>query len=231
MSLAIAVFVPEGIIIASDGLAEFRNSEGDNGFLHFNQKMLFSFKNKYLICVQGNGYLQGLPYAFFVEKILALLGCKEYSDTYSFSEDFEITMKKYLNSDDILTCYIAGVDVDSNATFSPKIYLIDNGRNVLINCGQNDTIVYNYHSIGRSLWLNKLLLPTTYVISEGDYVKFDNVDIDFSKYSLSEAKDFAGHMIHLSSTMDRITQLKQMVGDRVTYGILPLIGDAMIVSE
>ena len=35
MGLAVAVFVPEGIVLASDGLAEIRNSETDKGFLLF----------------------------------------------------------------------------------------------------------------------------------------------------------------------------------------------------
>ena len=43
MGLAVTVFVPEGIVMVSDGLAEIRNANSDNGFLQKKQKCLSNY--------------------------------------------------------------------------------------------------------------------------------------------------------------------------------------------
>ena len=43
MRLAVTIFVPEGVVIVSDGLAEIKNAKSDNGFLQKKQKSIFSF--------------------------------------------------------------------------------------------------------------------------------------------------------------------------------------------
>ena len=78
MALSIVTFVPEGIVIACDGLAEIRNKKNDQGFLHNRQKRLFSFQDRFLICIHGDGYIKGLPYAFYSDKIFNSLQDKQF---------------------------------------------------------------------------------------------------------------------------------------------------------
>jgi hypothetical protein len=82
--------------------------------------------------------------------------------------------------------------------------------------------VYNYHSIGHNLWLNKVLLPTAFEMNNGERIAFDNVDIDFSKYSIEEAIDFSKDMIKFSSLMDNYAQLKEMIGKSLYIGVLTM---------
>ena len=78
MALSIVTFVPEGIVIACDGLAEIRNKKNDQGFLHNRQKRLFSFQDRFLICIHGDGYIKGLPYALYSDKIFNSLQDKQF---------------------------------------------------------------------------------------------------------------------------------------------------------
>ena len=91
-------------------------------------------------------------------------------------------------------------------------------------------IVYNYHFVGRSLWLNKLLLPTSYTVEQENKIDFDSVDIDFSKYSLEDAVDFSKTFFRLSRELDNIAQVKQMVGEYLTIGILTTNGNVVLKS-
>ena len=112
----------------------------------------------------------------------------------------------------------------------PNIFLSDNGQLIPINRGKNNKIVYNYHFVGRSLWLNKLLLPTSYTVEQENKIDFDSVDIDFSKYSLDDAVDFSKTFFRLSRELDNIAQVKQMVGEYLTIGILTTNGNVVLKS-
>ena len=112
----------------------------------------------------------------------------------------------------------------------PNIFLSDNGQLIPINRGKNNKIVYNYHFVGRSLWLNKLLLPTSYTVEQENKIDFDSVDIDFSKYSLEDAVDFSKTFFRLSRELDNIAQVKQMVGEYLTIGILTTNGNVVLKS-
>ena len=112
----------------------------------------------------------------------------------------------------------------------PNIFLSDNGQLIPINRGKDNKIVYNYHFVGRSLWLNKLLLPTSYTVEQENKIDFDSVDIDFSKYSLEDAVDFSKTFFRLSRELDNIAQVKQMVGEYLTIGILTTNGNVVLKS-
>lgn len=225
MGLAITVFVPEGVIIASDGIAEIKNSENDNGFIQKKQKTMFSFANKYLICVQGLGYLQGLPYAFYIENILKCMKNNVFSSTKTFAESFSNSISKYITEYDRLAFYIAGVDEKENEDTHTSVYLLDNKTLIEINKGDNGENVYNYHSIGRNYWINKLLLPTVFTTNNGEKIPFENVEIDFSKYSIDEAIDFSKTMINFSHAMDNYSQFREMIGEHCHIGILKTFHD------
>ena len=230
MGLSIAVFVPEGIVVTTDGLEELRNSDKDQGFLHKKLKRLFVFKDRFIICMHGNGFINGLPCAYYIEKVFASLADTEFPSLEEFGKVFEKKLAAFWPKDTRQSFYVLGLDTGDNRETLPNILLSDNGQLIPINRGKDNQIVYNYHSVGRSLWLNKLLLPTSYTVEQEKQIVFDRVDIDFSKYSLEDAIDFSKTFFRLSRELDNIAQIKQMVGEYLTIGILTLDGNVVLKS-
>lgn len=230
MGLSIAVFVPEGIVVTTDGLEEYRNSDKDQGFLHKKLKRLFVFKDRFIICMHGNGFLNGLPCAYYIEKVFAYLADTEFPNLEDFAKSFEKKLSTYLAKGTRQSFYVLGMDTGDNKEMLPNIILSDNGQLIPINRGKDNQIVYNYHSVGRSLWLNKLLLPTSYTIEQEKQIDFDSVDIDFSKYSIDDAIDFSKTFFRLSRELDNIAQLKQMIGEHLSFGIITLAGNIVLKS-
>lgn len=232
MGLAIAVFVPEGMVVVSDGIAEIKNAKNDNGFLQKKQKTMFSFAGRYIVCVQGNGCWQGLPYAFYIEKIFHSMNHESFASTKEFADRFQQYLMNYINEYDNTLFYVAGIDEILGKSPIPVLCLVDIHNVIIINRGFNDCNVYNYHSIGHNLWINKLLLPTNYEINEREKITFENVDIDFSKYSIEEAIDFAKFMIRLTHQIDNFAQLKDLVGNSLYIGIVRLYdGGVKLITD
>ena len=232
MGLSIAVFVPEGIVIASDGLAEIRNLSDDQSFLHKKQRRLFIFQNRFLVNIHGGGYAKGMPYAFYIEDVFSKLESTQFSTITDFATAFNFEMKSFLDDKQKLSFYVMGLEEDDKLhTPTPILLLWDNDHPSIINRSIDNKIVYNYHSVGHGLWLNKLLLPTSFEMGNGEKICFENVDIDFTKYSLEDAFDFSKDLFAISRTMDKIVQLKQMIGDYISYGIMTRDGRFTIVKD
>ena len=232
MGLSIATFVPEGIVIASDGLAEIRNAAEDHFFLHKKLKRLFIFQNRFMINIHGNGYLKGLPIAYYVDKVFLELEKSKCSNVMEFANAFSNEIVSIINEGSDLSFYVMGIEEDSEMNKrTPILLLWDKGQANIINRGFDNNIVYNYHSVGHGIWLNKLLLPTSFIMEDGEKIDFERVDIDFSKYSLEDAIDFSKEIMSISRKMDNIVQLKQMVGEFITYGILTLDGNFAILND
>ena len=232
MGLSIAAFVPEGIVIASDGLVEIRNNERDHCFLHKKQTRLFIFQDKYMINIHECGYLKGLPCAFYVNKVFAKLVNSTISTIKDFANAFNNEMSSIISEELYLSFYVAGMERNAESNqCTPVLLLWDKGQVSIINREVNKKIVYNFHSIGHGMWLNKLLLPTSFVMETGERIDFDQVDIDFSKYSIEDAIHFSKELLTISRKMDNIVQLKQMVGEFLTFGILTLEGKLTIIKD
>ncbi len=226
MGLSIAVFVPEGIVIASDELFEFKNS--DDGFLQKQGRTLFVYQKRFLVCIRCNTLVNDLPWGFYVNKIFFELKTQNIVSTIEFANAFKEKLSK-IDKDQSVTCYIAGIDHTEKEIFKYNVLLVDKNKVSPINKNISGEDVYNYHSIGRSMWINKLLLPTSVKQNDID-TAFENVDIDFSKYSVAEAKEFALSLINTSREMDKFCQLKQMVGEHIAVGIVQPLADVEIVE-
>ena len=105
MGLAVAVFVPEGIVLASDGLAEIRNSEKDKGFLHKRQETIFSYKDRFLICVHGGGYIKNRPYSYFIRQVFATLLSVDFNSTEDFAMLFKDTFYRLVGNEENVYCW------------------------------------------------------------------------------------------------------------------------------
>ena len=231
MGLSIAVFVPEGIIIASDGLSEIRNQEEDQGFLHKKHKRVFVYKDRFILNIHGNGYIKGLPYAVYIEDVFNKLKDISFSSVKDFAISFNKEMCSFMEDEQRISFYIMGMETNEDNNNIPVLLLFDNGTTSVINRGIDGNIVYNYHSVGHSLWLNKLLLPTYLDIEKGERIDFGHVDIDFSKFSLDDAFDFSKNLMMISRKMDNIVQLKQMIGENITYGLLSIDGRMKVFKD
>lgn len=230
MGLAVAIFVPEGVVIVSDGLAEIRNAKSDNGFLQKKQKSIFSFAERFLICVQGTGYIDGLPYAYHINKVFKALANESFDSTKDFCSSFNEKISSVIPPKEQVVFYIAGIDTVGDCDQHPAVYLLDRNNLQVINQSNNNEVVYNYHSFGRNLWINKLLLPTVFEQGKNEKIEFAPLDIDFSKYSLNDAIEFGKTIIEISYKMDNFAQLKQMVGENISVGYVTLDNELRVLD-
>ena len=230
MGLAVTIFVPEGVVIVSDGLAEIKNAKSDNGFLQKKQKSIFSFGERFLVCVQGSGYIDGLPYAYHINKVFKTLGKEAFNTTKDFCYSFKEKISSDIMSKAQVVFYIAGIDMNADSESHPVVYLLDGNNLQIINQSNNNEIVYNYHSFGRNLWINKLLLPTTFAQGKNEKIEFDPLYIDFSKYSLNDAIEFGKTILEISCKMDNFAQLKQMIGENISVGYITLDNEIRVAD-
>ena len=228
MSLNIAVFVPEGITIVSDTLA-FLKTNGDDGFPSSAQRT-FCIDNRYILSFTGCNYINGMPYGYYVNSFLSTYHSVTIKSTFEFSDLFRKFINNHIPNDDV-PIYIAGYDEIENRR-EAFLYLIDKGKIIRLNYDDKGAqFLYNYHSIGNSLWINKLILPTTYSdeFNKQDE-KFQAACIDFSKYSLMAAIDFAHFLLSTTYKMDSFAQINPTVNTQYTTAIITPWEDAKILS-
>lgn len=212
MSLNIAVFVPEGITIASDTLSFIKNN-GDDGYYSVVQRT-FCIESRYILSFTGSGYINGLPYGYYINIFLSASRTNSIHCTHEFADLFRQFISRYLTAKEHETVYLAGYDeVCDNR--EPCLLLLDRGQITRLNYDEQQTqILYNYHAVGNSLWINKLILPTLFK----DTVRrqeetFQAASIDFSKYSLATAIDFAHFLLDLTRKMDKMAQISPSVNE------------------
>lgn len=218
MGLSIVVFVPDGVVMASDSIAEMHNQKEDNGFLHTKQKVIFSHPQGYLICTPNAGYVNGLPFSYYLHHAMHMIHSS--TNLEDFCNKLLQAFADMKVAKENIVLYVAGVNERNEVI----VNLIDKDKIDRINRSNDGHSVYNYHAIGRTLWLDKILLPTTYNIGN-ETLDFQDTDIDFSKYSLSDAIDFSTFIIKTSYQLDRFAQFKQMVGENISWATLSLDGE------
>lgn len=213
MGLTIATFVPDGIVIASDSLAEIRHQ--DDGFFQSEIEKLLVVDDKYVLAIEGNGFYEGIPVSSYLLRLLYKpLGCSSVLDV---AKKILQVLAELMPNESLMT-YIAGYDYNGDQA-KPVVALIHDNHIDCINQAPDGTAVYNFHSIGRTHWVNKLLMQTQGVAGE-EKVEFQGFDIDFSKYSIAYAKEFSDNLITISERMDRYSQLKPMVGGKHQVAVI-----------
>jgi len=216
MAINIAVFVPEGIVISSDCLSEICNN--DDGFTQTNANRTFTIWDKCIISFIHADYPNGLPYGYYINK---------FKEQY-FPQDISIRELSVLITNffkeqyklDNIVYYIAGFDKKDNS-FVPFLFLKERENFQVINQDLNQKEVYNYHAIGRTYWVNKVLLKTEFYLEDSkENIAFDAVDIDFSKYSIDDAIQFSMQLISFSATLDNFAQIKQSISMNTTTAVI-----------
>lgn len=213
MGLVIATFIPDGIVFCSDSMSQIKNN--DDGFIQSEQEKIFVFGDKFVIAIEGNGFYKGLPVSSYLNTYHS--HNLEGMDVKAFAE-FMLSEFLRIFPNEPYVAYIAGYDC-VNSLPKPVVYLLHNGGLSCINEDPDGNPVYNYHAIGRTHWVNKLMQHTQANIGES-LVKFQAYDVDFSKYSILKAKEFGLKLLDISETMDSFSQLMPMLGGKKQYAIL-----------
>lgn len=218
MGLNIAVFVPEGIVLASDSLAFLRQE--DEGFMA-SSKRTFTIWGRFLISFVGNGFINGKPYGCFVQEIENKLINLQKGSVEEFVNQINKYLKQFNKKDEEpIIAYVAGSSI-TDLGLHNELFLIEQGKISKLNQPNGQEEVYNYHLIGRGLWSNKLILPTFFEDEHSDSKElFEPARIDFSKYSLEDAKNFAHFLIRTTAHMDKFTQTRASVDLNITTCIV-----------
>lgn len=206
MGLTVAAFTPNCITIGTDSLSEVRNKES---FFYTEIEKLFVINSRYVVAIEGCNFHNGLPVSYYMrtESILNWEGNSVKKLAEFLSDEF----KRIFQNENIIA-YVAGYDKDSTKT-DPYIYMIHNDQVVPINIAQDGVHVYNFHAVGRSHWINKLMMRTEADIN-GDKIEFESADIDFSKYSPELTKRFVRSMLTLSEEMYMFSQKSPQIGGK-----------------
>ena len=218
MGLNIAVFVPEGIVLSSDSLAFLRQE--DEGFMA-SSKRTFTILGKFLISFVGNGFINGKPYGCIIQEIENRMTNLQNDTVEDFVNHLNSFLKQFHKEDEEpITVYVAGSSI-TDLGLHNELFLIEQDKITKLNQPNGQEEVYNYHLIGRGLWSNKLILPTSFKDEHsGTKELFEAAKIDFSKYSLEDAKNFTHFIIRTTADMDRFTQTRASVDQNITTCIV-----------
>lgn len=222
MGLNVAVFVPEGIVLSSDSLAFLR--QDDEGF-EASSKRTFAVWNKFIVSFVGGGFITGKPYGCYMQEIESKRMSIQIDCVKDFVGYLSNFFKHIRNEDEEpLTIYVAGSSVEDSGVHH-ELYLTDRDSIIRLNKSNGIDDVYNYHIIGRGLWINKLVLPTTFEDNQSKLKEsLEAAKIDFSKYSLDDAAKFAHFLIRTTAEMDKIIQTRAIVNLNVTTGTVTAQG-------
>lgn len=229
MGLNVAVFIPEGIVLASDSLAFLRQE--DEGFIA-SSKRTFTIGGRFIISFVGNGYINGKPYGYIVQKVENIMHNLQKKSTEGFVNDINILLKQFQKEDEEpITVYVAGSMVTDKGLRN-ELFLIEHNKVTKLNHSNGQEEVYNYHLIGRMFWTNKLMLPTTFEEEHSNTKElFEEARIDFSKYSLKDAQNFACFLIRTTANMDMFTQTRASVDLNITTCIVTTQGAVELSSD
>lgn len=222
MGLNVAVFVPEGIILSSDSLAFLR--QDDEGF-EASSKRTFAVWNRFLVSFVGGGFINGKPYGYYMQEIESKRTSIQIDRVKDFVDYFSKFFSHFQNeNEEPLTAYIAGSSIEDSGLHH-EVYLIDRDNAFKLNESNGKDETYNYHIIGRGLWINKLVLPTIFEDKQSEVNEsFEAAKIDFSKYSLDDAEKFAHFLIRTTAEMDKFIQTRASVNLDITTGIVTAQG-------
>ena len=229
MGLSIAVFVPEGIVVGCDTQSRVVNS--DEGYIQKHQQKLFSFAGRFLVNIIGDVFYKETPCGVFVERAFQILRDRVFDTTHDFAVSLDEKLVTMIGTEQQISFYVAGIDSSKEKVFEPTVFLVEHNNITQVNHGMDDKLVYNYHAVGCSVWIDKLILPTIAHMGETEDISLDEARIDFSKYSLENSIEFVHSMLKISNKMDEFTQIRPRVGDHFSIGVLSLNSQIKIVQH
>lgn len=207
MGLTVSIFIPDAIVISTDSLSDIRHQ--DDGFYQRGIDKIFPIGNRFVLVWEGNAFIDGLPFSYFARPILNSISIESHKTVEDIAGQVLERLREIMPNEDLMG-YVAGYDNVENRK-TPIVALIHNQQISIINKSQSGEPVFNYHCIGRTHWVNKLLLPSKLILGD-DIIEAQSFDIDFSKYSTLMAVEFAQFLLTMSQKQDEFSQLKPMIG-------------------
>lgn len=217
MAINIAVFVPEGIVLASDDFAEIRFK--DDGFTNSHVSRTFILWDCYAISFLNVGYVNGLPIAFYINQWIGTHQKSDFDNLQLLANEIVSYFQSLCKEFDI-DFYLAGYEKNYS---HPTVLLQTKGERFSINLDRDSNCVYNYHAVGRVEWLNKIMMASSYNDGHPKHphnINNQPVEIDFSKYSMIDAANFANFIINTSRELDVFCQFKQSIGPNITMVLI-----------
>lgn len=222
MGLTISTFTPDSIVLGTDSLAEVKNN--DDGFYQADNEKIFIISGRYAVAIENCAFYNGLPISAYITDGNI---CNWHGRNVEDLAQYLCSQFSQLFPEEDIMAYVAGYDSE-DCKYLPRVFLIHDQRIDCINRQEEGKHVYNFHAIGRTHWINKLLMNTETSIN-GEVLQFKDYDIDFSKYSTQFARKFVKHMLRLSEEMDRFSQLKPSIGGQ--YEIVTIRPNQNITLE
>ena len=184
-------------------------------------KRTFTILGRFIISFVGNGFINGKPYGCIIQEIENRMTNLQQDTVEDFVNHIYFFLKQFQKEDkESIIAYVAGSSI-TDLGLHNDLFLIEQDTITKLNQSNGQEEVYNYHLIGRGLWINKLILPTTYEDEHSDTKEFfEAAKIDFSKYSLEDAKSFAHFVIRTTADMDKFTQTRASVDQNITTCIV-----------
>ncbi len=207
MGLTVSIFIPDAIVISTDSLSDIKHQ--DDGFYQRGIDKIFPIGNRFVLVWEGNAFIDGLPFSYFVRPIFNSISIESHKTVEDIAGQVLERLRELMPNEDLMG-YVAGYDNVENRKI-PIVALIHNQQISVINKSQSGEPVFNYHCIGRTHWVNKLLLPSKLILGD-DIIEAQSFDIDFSKYSTLMAVEFSQYLLTMSQKQDEFSQLKPMIG-------------------
>ena len=219
MSFLVAVYVNEGIVLASDRRSTYTRTENINGLAV--QKIGIHVTNstdKTFICPNGAGIstcgdasLLGKPITGFIQD---MIHCKIKEET-SVKEIPQIIIDYFSSFAMIpnVNFLVAGYATDEDSTQNQKLY------KVVLNSGRKTIEEINTASQG-ALWDGEVttfsrIMQDVAILQNGSYVDLPHEEILFGYFTLQDAVDFARFAVETTINTMRFKNVVETVGGAV----------------
>ncbi len=222
MSFIIAVYVNEGMVLASDSRVSYNNTKV-NGVnttvlvgVHSSDTVNKTFKcpNNIGISTCGSASVKGLPITGFIEDFIRSF----FTEHTKVSTVPSLIISYFQKLDPSLNIHfiIAGYE-DEGKGLTQKLYLVQTNTGTIIN---DDTSSQGARWDGETSILSKVIQPTAIKNPDGSYTDLPNYSIPWNLYSLQDAINFAKYAVDITTQTMHFQNVNETVGGPVDILII-----------
>lgn len=223
MSLIIALYLGEGIIMASDSRTTYNttttNPDGsiicDHG-VHFSDSTYKTFLTNHGVGIStcGQASISNKPIAGFIEDFIN----EHQNDDIEIIKDAIIPYFKSLDPSIDTHFIIGGYHIDLDGKYYQKIYRIVTAANSI---QEYDTTVQGAIWDGETDILGRILTPVhVYISTSGSYEPMNQYSIPFNHFTIQDAIDFAKYAIQATIDTMKFQERVKTVGGAVDILII-----------
>ena len=224
MSFLVAVYVNEGIVLASDRRSTYTQTENINGLsVHKIGIHVTNSTDKTFICPNGAGIstcgdasLMGKPITGFIQEMIHF----KIKEETSVKEIPQIIIDYFSNFDVIpnVNFLVAGYVADEDSTQNQKLYkiVLNPGRKAIeeINTAKQGAVWD-----GETTTFSRITQDVA-ILQNGSYVNLPHEEILFSYFTLQDAVDFARFAVETTINTMRFKNVIETVGGSVDVFVI-----------